>query len=302
MNKKSITTNLRHRFCDKLDWMRAQLCSAEMAKLHMFTPWSSDAGLFRLRLDTKIALPLPSSSSSSRAFPPLSSVSSADKAWHISSTRRKRVCSIAALSLTPDFYHIPYTEGVPVGSKLKLFNLPYNCDQNALIKHFRSCHAVVESLEITNNSEEEGNASGYAILQNLDQACAAVAQLDGARFEGKCVRMDFVERRPYERRNPNNTRSRKRSAQPANQVYIGNLPWRVDSTTLEQLFSVHGTVHEAQVMRDRSNGRSRGFGFVVMSSAVEVKKAIAALDGCEIEGRPLKVNVAMTRAPLPVNV
>lgn len=103
------------------------------------------------------------------------------------------------------------------------------------------------------------------------------------RFQGKCIRMDFVERRPYEKHNPNKVRSKRISASPqlvANRVYIGNLPWRVDSTTLEQLFSIHGTVQEAQVMKDRINGRSRGYGFVVMSSAAEMEKAIAALDGC----------------------
>ncbi|KAI5054010.1 hypothetical protein GOP47_0031102 [Adiantum capillus-veneris] len=114
--------------------------------------------------------------------------------------------------------------------------------------------------------------------------------------------MDFVERRRFENQDPHRLRSREKRTHSSNQVYIGNLPWRVDSTTLKQLFSVHGTVHEAQVMRDKLNGRSRGYGFVVMSTNVEVQKAVAALDGCEVEGRLLKVNVAMKRAPLGISV
>lgn len=273
--------------------MATSTMATGMARLHMCTGWTTlDARHCRPRAD-KLALFFSSSSSSSSctrsealAFP------------GAARPGRRRICgSVSALALTPDFFHIPYTEGIPVGSKLKLFNLPYNCDHDALIEHFGTCGAFVESLEVTNNSEEDGNASGFVVLGDLDQACAAVAQLDGARFQGKCVRMDFVERRPYENKNPNKTRSKhsRTPSQVANRVYIGNLPWRVDSTTLQQLFSIHGTVQEAEVMRDRINGRSRGYGFVLMSSAAEMEKAIAALDGCEIEGRSLKVSLATAR-------
>lgn len=189
-----------------------------------------------------------------------------------------------------------------MGSKLKLYNLPYNCDRQALIDYFGTCGAVVERLEIANNPEAEGNASGTVVLGTLDQACMAVAQLDAARFQGKCVRMDFVEKRPYET-NYNSkprvtSRNRPNSTSPAsspNKIYIGNLPWRVDDVGLQQLFSAHGTVQDCWVVKDRENGRSRGFGFVVMSNASEMEKAIAALDGSEIEGRLLKVNVAASR-------
>ncbi|MCO5581343.1 hypothetical protein L7F22_035224 [Adiantum nelumboides] len=278
----------------------------DMAKFHACTAWKPNGTLCTLPSNSRTASPRPSSLSYffSADFPSFSSsfLPVGGRCWRLSSIRSRRVCRILAVGFSPDFYHIPYTEGVPVGSKLKLYNLPHNCDPEDLITHFRSCNAVVQSLEITNNTEEEGNASGYVVLEDLNQACAAVAQLDGAKFQGKCVRMDFVERRPYEDRDPNRLRRRKKRTHSTNQVYIGNLPWRVDSTTLKQLFSIHGTVHQAEVMRDRLNGRSRGYGFVVMSTAAEVHKAIAALDGCEIEGRPLKVNVAMMRAPLGMSV
>ncbi|MCO6722960.1 RNA-binding protein, partial [Streptomyces sp. Vc714c-19] len=71
--------------------------------------------------------------------------------------------------------------------------------------------------------------------------------------------MDFVERRPYDNRRLNKIRSRHRAA-PKNKVYIGNLPWRVDNITLEQLFSIYGTVQKAEIACDRLNGRSLGYG------------------------------------------
>ena len=78
-------------------------------------------------------------------------------------------------------------------------------------------------------------------------------------------------------------------------LYVGNMSYDVDNAKLEQLFAEHGTVESAQVIIDRGSGRSKGFGFVEMGSDDEAQAAIAALDGNEIDGRALKVNVAKPR-------
>lgn len=70
-----------------------------------------------------------------------------------------------------------------------------------------------------------------------------------------------------------------RAFEPAFRMYVGNLPWQVDDARLEQVFSEHGKVVEARVVYDRETGRSRGFGFVTMSTQTELDDAIAALDG-----------------------
>jgi RNA recognition motif-containing protein len=75
-------------------------------------------------------------------------------------------------------------------------------------------------------------------------------------------------------------------------LYVGNLPYGVGSSELEQLFQAHGTVESAQVIMDRDTGRSKGFGFVEMGSDQEAQTAIQALNGKEIEGRALTVNEA----------
>ena len=78
-------------------------------------------------------------------------------------------------------------------------------------------------------------------------------------------------------------------------LYVGNMSYDVDNAKLEQMFAEYGTVESAQVIMDRGSGRSKGFGFIEMSSDDEAKAAIAALDGSEIDGRALKVNVAKPR-------
>src|SRR5262249_15290842 len=82
-------------------------------------------------------------------------------------------------------------------------------------------------------------------------------------------------------------------------LYVGNLSYDVDSSALEQLFSAHGTVESAQIINDRDTGRSKGFGFVEMSSDAEAQAAIAALNGQEHSGRALTVNEAKPREDRP---
>ena len=75
-------------------------------------------------------------------------------------------------------------------------------------------------------------------------------------------------------------------------LYVGNLSYEVDSSALESLFTAHGTVESAQIITDRDTGRSKGFGFVEMSSDAEAQAAISALNGTEQGGRALTVNEA----------
>ena len=80
-----------------------------------------------------------------------------------------------------------------------------------------------------------------------------------------------------------------------NKLYVGNLSYSVSSSDLEQLFVEFGTVQSAQVIQDRDTGRSKGFGFVEMSSDEEAKAAIAGLNDQQHDGRPLAVNEARPR-------
>jgi RNA recognition motif-containing protein len=82
-------------------------------------------------------------------------------------------------------------------------------------------------------------------------------------------------------------------------LYVGNLAYGVDSSTLEQLFSQYGTVASAEIISDRDTGRSKGFGFVEMGSDEEAQAAIAALNGQQHEGRALTVNEATPREDRP---
>jgi cold-inducible RNA-binding protein len=78
-------------------------------------------------------------------------------------------------------------------------------------------------------------------------------------------------------------------------LYVGNLAFQTSSADLQQLFAQAGTVETATVVEDRDTGRSRGFGFVEMSSKEEGEAAITRFNGNEVNGRSLTVNVAKPR-------
>ena len=80
-------------------------------------------------------------------------------------------------------------------------------------------------------------------------------------------------------------------------LYVGNLPYTIDDSTLESHFSQVGKVESARVITDRDTGRSKGFGFVEMSSDEEANKAIESLNGQAMGGRNLTVSEARPQAP-----
>jgi|SRR5689334_7215 RNA recognition motif-containing protein len=82
-------------------------------------------------------------------------------------------------------------------------------------------------------------------------------------------------------------------------LFVGNLSFNITENDLQDAFAAHGTVVEANLMMDRSTGRPRGFGFVTMSTPEEAQKAIEAMNGKELAGRALTVNIARPREERP---
>jgi RNA recognition motif-containing protein len=80
-----------------------------------------------------------------------------------------------------------------------------------------------------------------------------------------------------------------------NKLFVGNLSFNTTETDLQNAFAAHGTVLEAVLVMDRVNSRPRGFGFVTMSTADEAQAALGALNGKDMDGRALTVNIAKPR-------
>ena len=80
-------------------------------------------------------------------------------------------------------------------------------------------------------------------------------------------------------------------------IYVGGLPYAATEQQLSDLFAQHGAVESARVITDKFTGQSRGFGFVEMSASEDAQKAIAALNGTQMDGRTLTVNEAKPMEP-----
>lgn len=78
-------------------------------------------------------------------------------------------------------------------------------------------------------------------------------------------------------------------------LFVGSLSWNTDDHGLREAFAVHGEVTEATVIADRDTGRSRGFGFVTFAEDEAADTALAALNGTELDGRTIKVDVAQAK-------
>jgi len=80
-------------------------------------------------------------------------------------------------------------------------------------------------------------------------------------------------------------------------LFVGNLSWEVTAEDLKALFAGAGTVVDAAVISDKMTGRSRGFGFVTMSSDEEAKKCIEMFNQADLKGRKINVNIARPMEP-----
>jgi cold-inducible RNA-binding protein len=85
----------------------------------------------------------------------------------------------------------------------------------------------------------------------------------------------------------------------SSKLFVGNLSFNTSENDLQDAFAAFGTVVEANLMMDKMSGRPRGFGFVTMGSPEEAQKAIDGLNGKEVDGRALTVNIARPREERP---
>ncbi|GAV88089.1 RRM_1 domain-containing protein [Cephalotus follicularis] len=182
-----------------------------------------------------------------------------------------------------EFYPDP-----PEEAKLFVGNLPYDVDSEKLAQLFNQA-GVVEIAEVIYNREtDQSRGFGFITMSAVEEAEKAVAMFNRYDINGRLLTVNKAA--------PRGTRPEQPQVyEPSYKIYVGNLSWQVDDARLEQVFSEHGKVVNARVVSDRETGRSRGFGFVTMSSETERNEAIAALDGQSLDGRAIRVSVAEER-------
>ncbi|GMY14993.1 28 kDa ribonucleoprotein, chloroplastic-like [Fagus crenata] len=177
----------------------------------------------------------------------------------------------------------------PEDAKLFVGNLPYDVDSQKLAVLFEQVGTVEIAEVIYNRETDQSRGFGFVTMSTVEEADTAVEKFSRFDLDGRVLTVNKAAPRGAR---PERT---PRTFEPGFRIYVGNLPWDVDNARLEQIFSEHGKVEQARVVFDRETGRSRGFGFVTMSSETDMNDAIAALDGQSLDGRAIRVNVAEER-------
>ncbi|PUZ73071.1 hypothetical protein GQ55_2G445300 [Panicum hallii var. hallii] len=183
---------------------------------------------------------------------------------------------------------------------LKLFvgNLPFSVDSAQLAGLFEQAGSVEMVEVVYDRMTGRSRGFGFVTMSTAEEAGAAVEQFNGYTFQGRPLRVNSGPPPPRDDSAPRALRGGGGGgsfADSANKVYVGNLAWGVDNSTLENLFSEQGQVLDAKVIYDRESGRSRGFGFVTYGSSEEVNNAISNLDGIDLDGRQIRVTVAESK-------
>ncbi|KAL6493482.1 hypothetical protein OROGR_032261 [Orobanche gracilis] len=174
-------------------------------------------------------------------------------------------------------------------AKVFVGNLPYDVDSERLAKLFQKAGIVEVAEIIYNRDTDQSRGFGFVTMSTVEEAEKAVEMFHHYDVNGRVLTVSKAA--------PKGSRPERlpHVFDSDSKIYVGSLPWSVDDARLEQIFSEYGNVVSARIVVDKENGRSRGFGFVAMSSESEMNDAIASLDGQTVDGRIIKVSVATDR-------
>jgi nucleolin len=180
--------------------------------------------------------------------------------------------------------------------KLYIGNLSWNSNDEDLKEIFGEFNVVEASVVMDRNT---GRSRGFAFvtLSSAEDMERAIAATNGVEVDGRELRVSQAQA-PGERparplRMDGGERKFQRNRDADNRrVYFGNLSWGMDHLDLQDLCGEFGSVEDSRLITDRETGRSRGFGFVTMSSEAEADEVVAQLNGQDVDGRVLRVNIA----------
>lgn len=182
-------------------------------------------------------------------------------------------------------------------TKLFIGNLNFITEDTDLARIF-SEHGEVISAEHVTERYDPMRKRGFGFVTFADRAGAeaAYAALNGAEIDGRAIRVDFYSNKPPPRDRSQQRERRGRNNDEGRRIYVGNLDYGTSDDTLYEIFAEYGEVVSCSQLVDREDpSRKRGFGFVTFQRIDDANAAVENLDGLEVDGRQLKVNIAQPR-------
>ncbi|KAK3031420.1 hypothetical protein RJ639_036161 [Escallonia herrerae] len=206
------------------------------------------------------------------------------------------------------------------GGRLYVGNLPYAMTSSQLSEIFQEAGRIISVEIVYDRVTDRSRGFAFVTMGSVQEAKEAIRMFEGSHWisllvtifmivngghapkqvGGRTVKVNFPEvPRGGEREvmGPKIRSSYQGFKDSPHKIYAGNLSWSLTSEKLKDVFANQPGLMSAKVIYDRDSGRSQGFGFVTFASAEEVEAALNALNGLEVEGRPIRLNLAEERAP-----
>ncbi|KAJ0714678.1 putative RNA recognition motif domain, nucleotide-binding alpha-beta plait domain superfamily [Helianthus annuus] len=187
----------------------------------------------------------------------------------------------------------------PEAGKLYVGNLPYAITSAELAQIFGEA-GDVDAVEIVyDRVTDRSRGFAFITMASVQEAKEAIRMFNGSQIGGRTVKVNFPEvPRGGEREviGPKIRKSNRDFIESPYKIYAGNLSWIITSEKLKDAFADQPGLLSAKVIYEKQSGRSRGFGFVTFGSPEAAEYALNAMNGVEVEGRPLRLNLAAGNA------
>ncbi|KAK2418550.1 RNA-binding (RRM/RBD/RNP motifs) family protein [Trifolium repens] len=182
--------------------------------------------------------------------------------------------------------------------RLYVGNLPFTMTSSQLAEIFAEAGTVVSVEIVYDRVTDRSRGFAFVTMESVEEAKVAIQMFDGSQVGGRSAKVNFPEvpkggeRLVMVQRNRDNYNG---FVDSPHKIYAGNLDWRLNSQDLRDAFAEQPGILGAKVIYEKDNGRSRGFGFVTFETAEDSQAALIAMNGVEVQGRPLRLNSASDR-------
>ncbi|KAJ4865803.1 hypothetical protein Rs2_52679 [Raphanus sativus] len=186
--------------------------------------------------------------------------------------------------------------------RLYVGNLPYTITSSELSQLFGEAGNVVDVQIVYDKVTDRSRGFGFVTMGTIEEAKEAIQMFNSSQIGGRTVKVNFPEVPRGGEREVMRTKirdSNRSYVDSPHKIYAGNLGWNLTSQGLKDAFGDQTGVLGAKVIYERNSGRSRGFGFVSFESEEDLQSALSAMNGVEVEGRALRLNLASERAAEP---
>ncbi|KAG7560580.1 RNA recognition motif domain [Arabidopsis thaliana x Arabidopsis arenosa] len=182
--------------------------------------------------------------------------------------------------------------------RLYVGNLPYTITSSELSQLFGEAGNVVDVQIVYDKVTDRSRGFGFVTMGTIEEAKEAIQMFNSSQIGGRTVKVNYPEVPRGGEREVMRTKIRDTNqsyVDSPHKIYAGNLGWNLTSQGLKDAFADQPGVLGAKVIYERNTGRSRGFGFISFESAEDVQSALATMNGVEVEGRALRLNLASER-------